>query len=91
MDNNELRTMLEQLHGEIEHTESVDEKGRELLNEIGDDIRELLARSTDEGAQAQDDTLLRRLEDSISYLEVTHPVLTNTLSKLLEGLSNAGI
>ena len=90
MDNNELRTMLEQLHGEIEHTESVDEKGRELLNEIGDDIRELLARSADEGAQAQD-TLLRRLEDSISYLEVTHPVLTNTLSKLLEGLSNAGI
>jgi len=90
MDNNELRTMLEQLHGEIEHTESVDEKGRELLREIGDDIRELLARSADEDAQAQD-TLLRRLEDSISYLEVTHPVLTNTLSKLLEGLSNAGI
>lgn len=88
MDNNELRTMLEQLHGEIEHTESIDEKGRELLRELGDDIRELLARS--EGAQAQP-SVLERLEDSISYLEVTHPTLTITLSKILESLSNAGI
>lgn len=88
MDNNELRTMLEQLHGEIEHTESIDEKGRELLRELGDDIRELLARS--EGAQTQP-SVLKRLEDSISYLEVTHPTLTITLSKILESLSNAGI
>jgi len=88
MDNNELRTMLEQLHGEIEHTESIDEKGRELLRELGDDIRELLERS--EGGQAKP-SMLGRLEESISYLEVTHPTLTSTLSKLLEGLSNAGI
>jgi len=88
MDNNELRTMLEQLHSEIERTDSIDEKGRELLRELGDDIRVLLARSEDEPAQP---SILHRLEDSISYLEVTHPTLTNTLSKLLEGLSNAGI
>jgi hypothetical protein len=88
MDNNELRTMLEQLHGEIEHTDSVDEKGRELLRELGDDIRELLARS--EGEQPQP-SLLQRMEDSISYLEVTHPTITNTLSRILESLSNAGI
>jgi hypothetical protein len=88
MENNELRTMLEELHNEIENTESIDEKGRELLRDLGDDIRELLARS--EGEQAQP-TMLKRLEESISYLEVTHPTLTGTLSRLLEGLSNAGI
>lgn len=88
MDNNELRTMLEQLHGEIEHTESIDEKGRELLRELGDDIRELLART--DGEQAQP-SVLKRLEDSIGYLEVTHPTLTGTLSRILESLSNAGI
>lgn len=90
MDNQELRKLLEQLHSEIDQTDSVDEKGRELLQALGEDIRELLARSAEESSQAQP-SMLERLETSISYLEVTHPTLTNTLSKLLETLSNAGI
>ncbi len=90
MDNQELRKLLEQLHSEIDQTDSVDEKGRELLQALGKDIRELLARSAEEPSQAQP-SMLERLENSISYLEVTHPTLTNTLSALLESLSNAGI
>ncbi len=90
MDNQELRKLLEQLHSEIDQTDSVDEKGRELLQALGNDIRELLARSAEEPSQAQP-SMLERLENSISYLEVTHPTLTNTLSALLESLSNAGI
>lgn len=90
MDEKSLRELLEQLHAEIEHTESVDEKGRKLLRDLGSDIRELLARSEEDQAQAQQ-SLLGRLDESISYLEATHPTLTNTLSKLLESLSNAGI
>jgi hypothetical protein len=90
MDNQELRKLLEQLHSEIEHTESIDDKGRELLRDLTTDIGELLARS--DGGQANDQaSLLGRLEDSISYLEVTHPTLTQTLSRVLETLSNAGI
>ncbi len=85
-----LRNLLEQLHAELEHTQSVDEKGRELLRDLGSDIRELLARSEEDPTRANQ-SLLGRLEESISYLEVTHPTLTNTLSKLLETLSNAGI
>ena len=90
MDNQELRKLLEQLHREIEHTESIDEKGRELLRDLAKDIGNLLARSNDDQAQAQT-SMLERLEDSISYLEVTHPTLTQTLSRVLETLSNAGI
>jgi hypothetical protein len=90
MDEQELRKLLEQLHNEIEHTESVDDKGRDLLRDLGGDIRDLLARSGQENIDARP-TLLTRLEESISYLEVTHPTLTNTLSKLMESLSNAGI
>jgi hypothetical protein len=90
MDNQELGKLLEQLHSEIEHTESIDEKGRERLRDLATDIGDLLARSNDEQAQAQT-SLLERLEDSISYLEVTHPTLTQTLSRVLETLSNAGI
>lgn len=90
MDEQGLRTLLEQLHAEIEHTQSVDEKGRDLLRDLGSDIRELLARSEADQTPAGQ-SLLGRLEESISYLEVTHPTLTNTLSKILESLSNAGI
>jgi hypothetical protein len=90
MDNQELAKLLEQLHSEIEHTESIDEKGRELLRELGTDIRELLARSNNGQAQVQP-SMIEQLEDSISRLEVTHPVLTSTLSRILETLSNAGI
>jgi len=90
MDNQELGKLLEQLHSEIEHTESIDEKGRERLRDLATDIGELLARSDDEQAQAQT-SVLERLEDSISYLEVTHPTLTQTLTRVLETLSNAGI
>ena len=90
MDNQELRKLLEQLDSEIEQTESVDEKGRELLRDLASDIGELLARS--EGGKDQSQTsMLERLEDSISYLEVTHPTLTQTLRRVLETLSNAGI
>ena len=90
MDEQALRKLLEQLHSEIEQTHSVDEKGRELLRDLGSDINELLERSEADPAQVQH-SLLSRLEDSISYLEVTHPTLTATLSQLMESLSNAGI
>jgi len=90
MDNQELGKLLEQLHSEIEHTESIDEKGRERLRDLATDIGELLARSDEEQTQAQT-SVLERLEDSISYLEVTHPTLTQTLTRVLETLSNAGI
>ena len=90
MDEQDLQKLLEELHKQIENTQSVDEKGREMLLDLAGDIRELLARSKDVPGTFQQ-TLPARLEESIRYLEVTHPTLTNTLSKLLEGLSNAGI
>jgi hypothetical protein len=90
MEEQELRKLLEQLHNEIEQTQSVDEKGRDLLQDLGSDIRELLARSGQDNLEARP-SVLKRMEDSVSYLEVTHPTLTNTLSKILESLSNAGI
>jgi hypothetical protein len=90
MDDKELRNLLEQLHTEIEHTENVDEKGRELLRDLGTDIDELLARTEKDIAQPHP-TITQRLEDSIDHLEVAYPDLTQTLNKLLAILSNAGI
>jgi hypothetical protein len=90
MENQEFRALLEKLHQEIEGTETVDEKGQQLLGELETDIRDLLERS--HGAAAQPaPTMLQSLEDSIAHLEVTHPTLTSTLAQLLAVLSNAGI
>jgi hypothetical protein len=90
MDDQELKSLLERLHTEIEQNETVDEKERELLQHLGDDIRALLARSEGEEAQAAP-SIIGHLEESIEHYEITHPELTLMLSKLLSILSNAGI
>jgi hypothetical protein len=90
MDKQELRKLLDQLHSEIENAESIEDSDREQLRHLAGDIDDLLARSSSRTVNAQA-PLLERMEDSISYLEVTHPTLTQTLSKMLETLSNAGI
>ena len=90
MDDQDLRSLLERLHTEIERNEPLDEKERELLQHLGVDIRELLARSEGEETQAES-SMITRLEESLDQFEITHPDLTMLLNKLLAILSNAGI
>lgn len=90
MDDKKLRRLLEQLHAELEHTESLDDKGRDLLRRLDADIRGLLNRSQGDALQVQAPTL-ERLEKAINHLEITHPTLTMALSELLTTLNNAGI
>jgi len=89
MTDKNLTTLLEQLHTELDSTEAVDEKGRELLRDLNADIQELLKRSEGEGSD--DNSLLERWQTTIDHFEVTHPTLTATLSQMLNALSNAGI
>ncbi len=89
-DDGDLRKLLKQLHSEIERTETVDEKGGELLRHLGADIRALLERT--EGAQVQPHpSLAGRLEETIGHFEATHPTLSIIMSEVLATLSNAGI
>jgi hypothetical protein len=90
MDDKKLRKHLEQLRDEIENAGKVDNKGRDLLHEVDEQIRELLARS-EETVLLPKSGLIRGLQDAIRHFEVTHPELTSALSRLLETLSNAGI
>ncbi len=86
-----LRDLLEQLHQELERTNTVDEKGNEMLRHLDADIRTLLKRSG-QGAEIEaDEPLLDRLQDTIDHLEATHPRLTTVLSEMMTILSNAGI
>ena len=88
MTDDNLTTLLEQLHKELDNTQAVDEKGRELLRALNTDIQELLQRS--EGEKPTD-PLLERLQDTIDHFEVTHPEFTTVLSQIVSALNNAGI
>ncbi|MEB2334830.1 MAG: DUF4404 family protein [Anaerolineaceae bacterium] len=88
MTDKKLAQLLEELHAALDATEAVDEKGRELLRALNEDINELLERSDD--AQS-DDSLLGRMQETMTYFERTHPEMASALSNLLTTLSNAGI
>jgi len=90
MDNKELQDLLEKVHNEIEHTQTVDEKGQQLLNDLGADIRQLIDRSASIPTQPHPSTI-KRMEESLDYFEVTHPNLTTMLSELMATLTNTGI
>ena len=90
MNHQELCQLLEQLHNEIEGTQSVDAKERELLRELETDIRALLERCEAEQIQSHPLTV-RRMEDAIEYMALNHPTLTAMLSNMSTILSNAGV
>ncbi len=90
MANEELRKLLQQLHDEIEKTQTVDEKGTAILSDLDGDIRALLERS-EEQLTAIQPSIIQRLDAVLLHFEVTHPDLTVMISKLLDTLSNAGI
>jgi hypothetical protein len=86
MTDQKLRELLEQLHIELSRTESVDEKGRELLRHLDADIQKLI-----EPSEASNESISERLQEAIDHFEVDHPAITAALSQILNTLSNAGI
>ena len=81
-----LKTLLSSLHSELEHHPTLGPEERALLEDLAKDITALV-----ETKQTTPPDLIDRLETSIADFEVSHPELVNTISKILEGLSNAGI
>ena len=89
MTDQNLRELLEKLHQELEHIETTDEQGREMLHHLDADIRNLLKRS---GKPVQaDEPMLERFQETIDHFETTYPSLTMMLSQMMTILSNAGI
>lgn len=86
MSNQKLRELLEQLQAELARTESVDEKGKEMLSRLNADIQQFL-----DPARENPETLLERLQSAMDHFEVEHPAITTALSQMLNALSNAGI
>ncbi len=90
MNNDKPDELLQQLHDVINSIDTVDEKGRELLQDLDGDIRALLERSGNQPYNVHPN-LAQRIEAAIRHFEVTHPELTELLSKVMSSLSNAGV
>lgn len=83
--------MLEELHGELEHTRSadVDEESRELLRGVLQDARGLVEEDTDEAPEPH--SLLEQLREATRDFEETHPTLADAVGRVAAALSNLGI
>ena len=90
MSDENYRKLLEQLHDELERTESGDERGDELRRNLIADIEDRLKRS-EKDKTSDDESTIEQLRESIEHFEVTHPTLTMLLSEMATVLSNGGI
>ncbi len=87
----ELRERLEQLHEELESTDSVETDARELLGSLLADIQSLLDRSSDADAAHTPSSLSKRLEATRREWETSHPTLSAAVGRVMDTLSNMGI
>ena len=84
MDPNVLREHLTKLHDELKDLSSVDPRSNQLLKEIKDDIKRLIAA-------ADETSLPDRLEKIAVQFEVDHPTFAASSRRLVDLLGKAGL
>jgi predicted component of type VI protein secretion system len=84
-----LRRMLEELHTELQHADEIDDRSRELLRSVLDDIEDLLAREQKRGTSPE--VIGERLREAVRAFETTHPTLTGAIGRVADALAALGI
>ena len=87
MDDEQLRVVLDQLHQDLQDNPQLVLKERERLEHLVRDIEDLLEEGDSDDKY---NSVSNRLEAAIGEFEITHPALTQTMTKLLGILSNVG-
>jgi hypothetical protein len=90
MDPNALRDQLTKLHEELGQVRQVDPGSNQLLGEIMEDIKRLMAPAP-AAAPAQQASLPDRLEKIAVQFEVDHPTLAASSRRLVDLLGKAGL
>ena len=90
MDKKELHESLEQLHGELQQIECVDETERETLEKLMADI-EKLTKSRDSSHQHLYERLGEGLKEGIEQFEASHPRATMLMGQVADALAKIGI
>ena len=84
-----LRQMLNELHTELQRTDTIDDPSRKLLRSLLDDIEDLLERKEKGGTQSQ--SVVERLRETVRAFETTHPALTEAIGRMADALAAMGV
>jgi len=84
MSESELRAAIEEIRSELAHAEGLTESNREALRRLAGELEARLKRS---GARPEPDTLRQELADWVRELEVTHPVLSTSIGRVVDTLA----
>ncbi len=90
MDQQQLRKTLEELHAELEHTESVDDETAATLAELDTHIQTLLKRPDSE-LMSKHHGLSARLRSAVTDIGGMYPQLTLYIERVLDGFNEMGI
>lgn len=90
MNKQELHNRLEQLHGELQQIESVDEGEQHLLQSLMSDIKKLLEAGESDNLP-ESDRLGEGLKEGIELFEASHPRATMLMGQAIDALAKMGI
>jgi hypothetical protein len=89
MNNEQLRTQLEQLHAELQQAGAIDPQQRDILQARVNDIEQLLKQ--EEIKPHHYTGLGERLSEDVAELEASHPQITLLMRRLIDSLAYLGI
>jgi hypothetical protein len=90
MDKPQLQSLLESLHRELASLDKVDDRTKQLLAQVTDDVRDVLERA-ESAAEEEVAASQANVRSAIEEFEAEHPKLAETLGRLADGLANMGI
>jgi hypothetical protein len=88
MGNQRLNKQLQELLTQLQQAKTLEQGDREALLQLVKDIQATLTRT---GKSEEYASAVQRLEDAVQRFEVTHPQITATMARVINGLSNMGI
>lgn len=91
MDTSQLQETLSKIHQELANADVVDDKSRELLEQVLHDIERLLAGGKDTAAPVGELGVVRAVRNAVEHFEDSHPFLASLLGRIADGLSSMGI
>jgi hypothetical protein len=89
MDKEKLHQELERLHIELQQIDSLNDRERETLSTLAQDIRKILDYKGTDAEQYQ--SLIDRVGDAVTEFEAAHPKTTLLLRQVLDQIAYLGI
>lgn len=93
MEKNIFHEMLENLYDELKKLQSIDERDRNILLDVENEIQRLVNRKEEYKTPKapRHHMLIEQLSEAISYFEESHPKLAMAMKQVIDTLSNMGI